>query len=159
MIKLKTCRIISFQLNGSTMLKIFTFITQHQSPEQFLLQIKTIVSEVLFLMMEIVQLYYLSHKPILQGLENGRQNAKDFSMADGYYATSTVVVHMIKLYLITYLSTQYGLLSLLQVVHNFCVNQPILWQWSCKVQMPDGVVNLFAVSICIQKKLFFKQAY
>jgi len=60
------------------MLKIFTFITQHESPEQFLLQIKTIVSEVLFLMMEIVQLYYLSHKPILQGLENGRQNAKDF---------------------------------------------------------------------------------
>jgi len=43
------------------------------------------------------------------------------SISDDYNAIST---HD-KANLITYLCAQCGLL--LQVVHNFCVNQPILW--------------------------------
>ena len=60
------------------MLEIIACITQHESPEQFLLLIKIIVSELLFLMLDILQLYHLSHMPILEGLENGRQNASFF---------------------------------------------------------------------------------
>ena len=56
-------------------------------------------------------------------IENGRQNSIFWvlSISGGSNITST---HN-KANLITYLYTQCGLL--LQVVHNFCVNQPILW--------------------------------
>ena len=40
-------------------------------------------------MVEILQLYHLSHMPILWGLENGRQQAKVvFPISDGYNVTS-----------------------------------------------------------------------
>ena len=48
-------------------------------------------------------------------------------ISDGYNVTS---IHD-KANLITYLCTKCGLL--LHVVHNFCVNQPTLWWWGCKV--------------------------
>src|SRR6218665_2314860 len=73
------------------------------------------------------------------------------SVSDYHNATST---HD-KANLITFLCTQCGLL--LQVVLNFCVNEPILGEWNCKVQTPDGVVDYFVqFSICIKKKLLFR---
>jgi len=64
------------------------------------------LSELLFLMTEIMQLYHLSHTPILSGLEKDRQNAKVFSpISDGYNVTS---IHD-KANLITYLCTKCGL--------------------------------------------------
>ena len=90
--------------------KLITFITQHESREQFLFQIKIEVSELLFLTEKMLQLDHLYHMPILYSLENGRQNAK---------------VHMIQLITL--------LICLPSVVHyctlsvqHFCVNPPIL---------------------------------
>src|SRR5688572_33383791 len=88
-----------------------------ESQKQFLLQF--IVFELLFPMVLISQLYHLSNMPI-SGLENGCQNTKIrfLSISDGHNATG---IHD-KGNLIAYLCTQCGLL--LQVVHNFSVNQP-----------------------------------
>src|SRR6218665_1668430 len=96
-----------------------TFIKPHKTPKQFLLHF--IVFELLFPMVLISKLYHLSHRPI-SCIENGHQNTKMvfLSISDDYNVTS---IHD-KANLITYLCTQCGLL--LQVVHNFCVNQPIL---------------------------------
>ena len=58
---------------------MITFIRQHESSEHFLLQIKIIVSELLFSTMEMLQLHQLSHTPISYGLENGSQDAQVFS--------------------------------------------------------------------------------
>src|SRR6218665_60774 len=66
----------------------YIYYTKHKSPEQFLLQIKITVSELFFIMTEIIQLYHLSHTPILYGLENDSQNASLFSISDDYNVTS-----------------------------------------------------------------------
>src|SRR6218665_594772 len=73
MIKLEIAEYF-FKLNGHIMLEIITFITRHEPPKQFLLQIKIIVSELIFLMIEILQLYPLLQMPMLEGLQNGLQN-------------------------------------------------------------------------------------
>jgi len=65
----------------------YIYYTKHESSGQLLLQIKIIVSELLFLMPEIMQLYHLSHTPILYGLENDRRNAKVFSISDYFNVT------------------------------------------------------------------------
>src|SRR5678815_4604259 len=97
-----------------------TSIELQESQKQFFFFF--IVFELLFSMVLISKLYHLFHMPIY-GLENGRQNAKFwfFPISVGHNATGT---HD-KASLIAYLCTQCGLL--LQVVHNFSVNQPI---WS-----------------------------
>src|ERR1043165_6014140 len=105
-------------------------IELQESQKQFLLQFR--VFELLFPMVLISQLYHLSHMTI-QGLENGRRKTKIrfLSISDGHNATG---IHD-KANLIAYLCTQCGLL--LQMVHNFCVNQPIWSWWSSKVLVPD----------------------
>src|SRR6218665_3514358 len=64
------------------------------------MDVTIIVSELIFPITEIIQLYYLSHTPILYDLEKDRQNTKVcFQISDGYNVTS---IHD-KANLITYL--------------------------------------------------------
>ena len=62
----------------------YIYYTKHEPPEQFLLQRKIIVIELLFQMTEIIHLHHLSPSPMLYGPENNRQNAKKdfFSISD-----------------------------------------------------------------------------
>ena len=83
------------------MIRLENYTKVTRDPEQFLLQIKIIVSELFFLKTEIIQLYHLSHTPILYGREKDRQKGKVFflQISDGYNVTS---IHD-KANLITYL--------------------------------------------------------
>ena len=68
--------------------KEYNFYTKHESTEQFLLQIKILVSELLFLRMEIIQLYHLPYTLIFMVLKMNVKTQKFFSISGGYNVTS-----------------------------------------------------------------------